>query len=125
MALLPEYADAETRFIGQGITAIARSGREKIVNQSAVALHDGERNLLGLIRRQRFDRRIDVDGFELAEVFHLGRMSDGKVKIRNAVVGFQHRGKNFIKIGCSHGNYSSEASRGGSFRNGRNFFLSI
>ena len=65
-----------------------------IVNQPAIALHESERDLLGLIRRQRFDRRIDEDRLEFAEIFHLQRVTDGKIEIGDAVVGLQHRGQN-------------------------------
>ena len=61
MSLLPENVDAETRFLIERITAIARAAGQIIVNQAPISLHQRERDLLGLIRSQRFDRRIDKD----------------------------------------------------------------
>ena len=60
MALLPEDVDAKARFVVQRVAAIAGTAREVIVDQAAIALHECERDLLGLIRRQRVrsaDRR--------------------------------------------------------------------
>jgi len=64
---------------------------------------------------------------EFAEILDLHGMAHGKVQVRDAVVGLQHRGQDFIEIGNSHqaGSYSSEPSIGGSLRKGRNFFLSL
>ena len=124
MSLLPENIDAETRFVAERVTAIAGAAGEVIVNQAAIALHEGERDLLRLIRSERFDRRIDKDRLQFAEVFHLERMADGEIEIGDAVVGLQHRGQNFVEIGYSHGQFIlPTSSAGGSFRNGAEFLL--
>ncbi len=127
MALLPENIYAETRFVVERIAAIAGAAGEIIVNQAAVSLHQGERDLLRLIGSERVDRRIDEDRLQFAEIFHLQRMADGKIQVGDAVVGLQHRRQNSVEIGNSHRAwcYSSVPSGGGSFRKGRNFFLSI
>ena len=125
VSLLAKNADAETRFVSKGIATIAGTGRQVIINQTPIALHDGEGNLLGLIGSERFNRWIDINLFELTEIFDLQWMTHRKVEVGDAVVGFQHRRKNLIEIGYSHWVYSSDPSMGGSFRNGRNFFLSI
>ena len=112
--------------MAERITAIAGAAREVIVNQAPISLHERDRDLLRLIRRQRFDRRIHIDRLQFAIIFHLHRMAHGKIQVRDAFVGFQHRGQDSIEIGNSHRNcvYSSVRSAVGSFRKGRNFFLS-
>jgi len=40
MSLLPENAD-ETGLGAERVAAIARTGREVIINEAAIALHDG------------------------------------------------------------------------------------
>ena len=124
MALLPENVDAETRFIAERITAIAGTTGEIIVDQPPVPLHQRQRDLLGLVGRERLDRRIDIDRFELAVIFALKRVADRKVQVGDAVISLEHRREDFVEIGNSH-TVSSVASGGGSLRNCRNLFLSF
>ncbi len=77
------------------VAAIARTAREIVIDQPAIALHEGQRDLLGLIGRERFDRRVDEDRLQFAEVLDLQRVADGKIEIGDAVIGFQHRGRGF------------------------------
>ena len=92
MALLPENVDAEPRLVVQRIAAIARPTREVIIDQPPISLHQGERDLLGLIRCERYDRRLDVDRLQFAKILDLHRMAHRKIQVRDAVVGLQHRG---------------------------------
>ena len=59
ISLLPEDVDAETRFVAKGVAQIARTAGQIIVDQPPIALHKRKRDLLGLIRRECFNRRID------------------------------------------------------------------
>src|SRR5204863_880858 len=77
--LLLENVHAKTRLVTEGVTAIAGAAGEIIVNEAAIALHKGERNLLSLVGRQRLDRWIDIDRFQLAKILDLERMTDRKV----------------------------------------------
>ena len=124
MSLLPENVHAKTRFVVERVTAIAGAAGQIIVDQAPISLHQRERDLLGLIRSQRVDRRIDKDRLQFAEIFHLQRMADGKIEIGNAVIGLQHRGQNFIEIGNSHRSVILRYHRRrGSFRNGAEFLF--
>src|SRR5437867_382177 len=123
MSLLPEDIDAEPGFIVERVTAVARAAGQIIVNQTPIALHERECDLLGLIGRERLDRWIDIYRLELAEVLHLQRMTDGKIQVGDAIVSLEHRRENFIEIGGPH-TVSSVPSAGGSLRNWRNRFLS-
>src|SRR3979411_2117275 len=102
MALLAKNADAETRFLGQRITQIARPSGEIIVNQTTIALHEGERDRLRFIGSQRFNRWIDIYRFEHAEILYLQRVTDRKIEVGDAIVGLQHRREDLIEIRCSH-----------------------
>ena len=127
MALLAENIDAETRFVAERVAAIAGAAGEIIVDQAPISLHESERELFGLIGRERFDRRVDKDRLQFAEIFDLQRMTDGKVEIGDAVVGLQHRGENFVEIGNSHDLTLFVGRRPAAALSGmaRNFFLSI
>ena len=61
ISLLPKNIDAETDLFAERITAIARSAGEIIVNKPPISLHQGQRDLLRLIRGKGFDGRIDKD----------------------------------------------------------------
>src|ERR1700736_4465466 len=98
MALLAEDADTKTRFLVKRITAIARTRGQVIVNQATIALHNRERDLLGLVWSKRFDRRINVNWFEFAEIFHLQGVTYGKIKVGNAVICFQHGRKDLVEV---------------------------
>src|SRR5437899_11230179 len=91
MSLLPKNIDAETSFIVERVTAIARASSQIVVNQTAIPLHEGDSDLFRLVGSERFNRRIDRDWFELTEIFDLKRMADRKIKIGDAVIRFQHR----------------------------------
>ena len=52
VALLAENIDAEARFVGQRVAAIAGAGQEVVAHQAAVTLHESECDLLGLKRSQ-------------------------------------------------------------------------
>src|SRR6266705_1654793 len=90
MSLLPKNIDAETGFIVQRVTTIARASSQIVVNQTAIPLHESEGDLFRLVGSECFNRRIDMDRFELAEIFDLKWMADRKIEIGDAVVGFQH-----------------------------------
>ena len=92
MSLLPENVHAKAGFVPERITAVAGAAREIIVNQPAISLHEREGDLFRLIRRQRFDWRVHEDRLQFAKIFHLHRVAHGKIQIRDAFVGFQHRG---------------------------------
>ncbi len=91
MSLLPKNIDAETGFIVERVTAIARASSQIVVNQTAIPLHEGDSDLFRLVGSERFNRRIDRNWFELTEIFDLKRVADRKIKIGDAVIGFQHR----------------------------------
>src|SRR5204863_9498104 len=102
MALLPKNVYSESRLLIQRIAAVARATRQVIVNQSPISLHQSQSDLLRLIRRERFDWRIDIDWLQFAEVLDLHWMPHGKIQVRDAVIGLQHRGQDSIKIRNSH-----------------------
>ena len=77
---------SQTGLVAERITAIARAAGQIIVNQSPIAAHQGQGDLLNLIGSKRFDRGIEKNGFEHAEVFDLKRVTDGEVEIGNAII---------------------------------------
>src|SRR5438067_6913942 len=91
MPPLAKNIDAETSFIVERVTAIARASSQIIVNQTAIPLHEGEGDLFRLVGSECFNWQIGKYRFEFAEVFHLRWMADGKIKVGDAVIGFQHR----------------------------------
>jgi len=68
-----------------------------------VPAHEKKRDLLGLKRSQAIDRRIDINRLEFPEVFHLQGMPDRKIEVRDAIISLEHRGKDPVEIGSSHG----------------------
>jgi len=103
ISLLPKNVNAKAGLIAKRIAQITRTTGEVIVNQPTVALHQGKRDLLRLVRSKRFDRRIDIYLFEFAEVLHLQGMAGGKIEIGDATISLQHGRKDFVEIGYSHG----------------------
>src|SRR6266404_3976719 len=91
MSLLPKNIDAETGFIVERVTAIARASSQIVVNQTAIPLHEGEGDVFRLVGSERFNRRIDRDRFQLTEIFDLRWVADRKIEVGDAVIGFQHR----------------------------------
>src|SRR5262245_37621933 len=101
MTLLPKNVYPETSVSVQRVTAVTRSARQKIVNQAAIPLHQRKRDLFGLKWRQLLDRWINQDRLEHAKSFHLERVADGEIQIRNAVVSLEHCGQNLVQVWCS------------------------
>src|SRR5438445_11994469 len=97
MSLLPKNIDAETSFIAERVTAIARASSQIVVNQTAIPLHEGEGDLLRLVGSECVNRRIDRDWFELSEIFDWKRVADGKVQSGEAALGLQHRRYNLAQ----------------------------
>lgn len=79
MTLLPENIYAETRLVIERIAAVARAAGQIIVNQTAIALHQGQCDLLGLVGSQCLDRWLDINWFEFAVILNLERMTNRKV----------------------------------------------
>ena len=101
--LLAEDVHTEARLRAELVTAVARAGFEQVIDEAAVVAEEVERDVFGLVGRQRVDGRIDRDGLELAERLDLKRAADGEIQIGNAIVTLEHGSEDGVEFYGTHG----------------------
>ena len=119
-ALLTEDVHAEARLRTELVTAIARAGFQQVVDEAAIVAEEVERDVLGLVRRQRVNGRIDGNGFQLSERLHLKRTANGEIQIGNAIVALEHGPEDGVEFNGTHGEKEkTRMGKGSSWTDGK------
>src|ERR1041384_5550898 len=102
MSALSEDIDAKARAPLEFIAAITSSAMHEFTQPAHVGANDVHRDLLGLVRRQRCDMRLDIRYLKFAISLDLKRPAYGEVEIGDPLMRFQHVSEDGVEFGAAH-----------------------